>query len=109
VGPDSSGLAELRQFRTAFQWLAAGSVPDRLPWGDPWSECGRSHRLSDQAARLMALVIAALEEGPGQLVSLKGNQVVLRLGDPSERALAAAAAESALQQAVGFEVSIGSR
>ncbi|MDA8393734.1 MAG: DnaJ domain-containing protein [Candidatus Dormibacteraeota bacterium] len=107
VGPDAAGPAELRRFSVAFEWLVAGTVPDRLPWGDAGAECGRDRRLGDHAARLMAVVIAALEGGPGQLVSLKGNLVTLRLSDPKEGPLAAAAAEQALERAVGFGVAVG--
>ena len=109
VGPGAAGPAELGRFSVAFEWLVAGTVPDRLPWGDAGAECGRDRRLGDHAARLMALVIAALEGGPGQLVSLKGNLITLRLSDPGEGPLAAAATEQALERAVGFRVAVGRR
>ena len=82
-------------------------VPDRLPWGDAGAECGRDRRLGDHAARLMALVIAALEGGPGELVSLKGNLVTIRLTGADEGPVAKAAAEQALERAVGFGVTVG--
>ena len=107
LAPDTAGAAELRRFARAFEWLVAGTVPDRLPWGDTGAECGRDRRLGDHAARLMALVIAALEGGPGELVSLKGNLVTLRLSGAEEGPVAAAAAEQALEGAVGFKVAVG--
>ncbi len=107
VAWDTPGAAELRRFATAFEWLVAGVVPDRLPWGDAGAECGRDRRLGDHAARLMALVIAALEGGPGELVSLKGNLVTVRLTGAEEGPVAKAAAEQALERAVGFGVTVG--
>ncbi len=109
LGPDTAAAAELRRFPVALEWLVAGAVPDRLPWGDAGAACGRDRRLGDHSARLMALVIAALEDGPAQLVSLKGNLVTLRLSDTRDGSLAAAAAEQALAGAVGFRVAVGLR
>ena len=108
-GPEAAGLLELRRFSTAFAWLRAGLVPDRLPWGDPGAECGRNRRLGDQAARLMARVVAALEGGPGQLISLRHNVVALRLSHAGEGREAAAAAEEGLRSALGFPVAVARR
>jgi hypothetical protein len=55
----------------------------------------------------MALVVAALEGGPGELVSVKGNLVTLRLSGAAEGRVAATAAEQALEGAVGFGVAVG--
>ncbi|MGC8474030.1 MAG: DnaJ domain-containing protein [Candidatus Dormibacteria bacterium] len=107
LGWDTPGAAELRRFAAAFEWLVGGAVPDRLPWGDAGGACGRDRRLADHAARLMAVVVAALEGGPGELVAHKGNQVTVRLSGAGEEPLAAARAEQALEGVLGFKVAVG--